>query len=607
VIFAVVANAEQPRPFQGAIVQSIGGVVSPSIVPVVTKPTIVTTEIQRPYPGAVILSIGGITIPVVTKPIIAAAEAQQSYSGFVIQARGGVVTIARLPTVTPPVTASAEQPRPYQGVTITGIGGVDSKSLIPRAVPSVIAGSESPRPQSGAVVQLSNTVITLSTVPSVTQPVIATTPAPYPPYQGAVTGAFGNIGTIHLTVTRNLLWNVYTHITVTRDLLWNVSGHLTVTRSLLWNVAYRLAVQRQLLWVVNPNADIKNVGKATAYGCNSFPDKAQAFTRVYIDQLIRGATKVFWELDRRFNDPLPYTFQLQTDESGIANADDWINVGTPVTNAYYATDPAQRLFGKQLTTYYRLKLTTSSGTYYSLPTQSIGNLTWRDWHLAREITRKEMLRLRKYTAILGYLLIAKRTGIPCDCTDPLTNELTLTFCTNCYGTGFVGGYYPPLPCVFFDVSPESSDEHIDMQGRGQVDDIIKVARYIGYPHLRVRDVFVARDTDRRYYINKVKNLAEIRGMPVITEPTIHAAPFSDVIYTFVINAQGDAQNPPIIDPATLIPRATVPIIVSAEPFRPYPGDIVIAGNKVISVAPTVSVVQPIIATTQPVQIITGYR
>lgn len=51
------------------------------------------------------------------------------------------------------------------------------------------------------------------------------------------------------------------------------------------------------------------------------------------------------------------------------------------------------------------------------------------------------------------------------------------------------------------------------------------------------DVWVSKKTDDRYYIHKIQNTAEIRGVPLIASVELRPAPFTDVIYQIAIPQQ----------------------------------------------------------------------
>ncbi len=57
------------------------------------------------------------------------------------------------------------------------------------------------------------------------------------------------------------------------------------------------------------------------------PDCENVFDMVHVSYLIRGGTRVMWELLPTFTDPQPWSFQLQVGETGVEAADDWEDVG----------------------------------------------------------------------------------------------------------------------------------------------------------------------------------------------------------------------------------------------------------------------------------------
>ena len=259
------------------------------------------------------------------------------------------------------------------------------------------------------------------------------------------------------------------------------------------------------------------------------------FDRVLVRPHIVGGTRVEWTLHPNFNEPGPYEFQLQFGRTANQAADDWENVGLPVVDTYYAVDSQQRVYGKTQWTHYRILLTTTTATYASPPQRAMGVLSFQDWRRAREVIRQELLRFRVEAGQEGYLLKRRLYGeLHTDCVDYQTQEVTADSCTICYDTGFVGGYFRPMECVWAELSRESSHNDLDAgAGRGTVNDGLRVAaRMLAIPHLFENDVWVDKDTDRRWYIHAIENLVEIRGMPIVVQAELRLAPFTDVIYQF---------------------------------------------------------------------------
>lgn len=258
------------------------------------------------------------------------------------------------------------------------------------------------------------------------------------------------------------------------------------------------------------------------------------FERLLVDYIVIGGSRVTWVLNRHFIDPAPYSFQLQFGRVGTNLADDWIDVGGPVTGTDHAFDADKRLFGKEVDAFYRVELTTNNGIYYSQPEQAQGVLGVRDWLLVREMVRKELLRHSVFTSVTGYLLKARRYGPACThCTDLYTKEISQSNCTTCYGTGFLAGYYDPIPATYADIGVGANVTNRDGQ-HGTVKQDMRKARFVGDPQLYTYDVWINKYSDERYYIREVETQAQHRGINVVFSVELKLAPYTDIIYTLPI-------------------------------------------------------------------------
>ncbi len=274
------------------------------------------------------------------------------------------------------------------------------------------------------------------------------------------------------------------------------------------------------------------------------------FNRIQVDHLVRGSTRVSWSLFYEFNDPGPYEFILQYGETGDPLADDWLNVGLPVQDSFFAVDDIRRDFGTVRTAHYRVQLTTINAVYYSKPAAVYGLLDLHDWLLAREIVRKELLR-HKLATVPGWLFKRRRSG-PLQplssrkdphlaVLDPLTGDIIRRDgpgAEETVGTEYLGGYYLPVPFSFDVVNPTFFDSVVENLGNDNPDAVNGGGRALLLPSLEYRDVFAAAGSDLRYTIGKVKVAAAWRGVPLVGDPVeLSLLPFSDIIYTIPINGQ----------------------------------------------------------------------
>lgn len=271
------------------------------------------------------------------------------------------------------------------------------------------------------------------------------------------------------------------------------------------------------------------------------------FRRVSVDHMVRGVTRVWWQLEPLFNDPGPYSFQLQFGRTGIRDAADWINVGAPVTNGYFAEDPAYREAGYDLLTHYRVILTTPTSVYVSQPANAFGELPEKDWLLAREVIRKEKLR-HKIVSVPGYLIKQMRYGTPCQrCRDPLTQELTDADCPICGGTGFEVGFHPPVPMQCWDLSPQIITEQVDGNLKGMTrDNPYVTARVIGFPALNKSDIWVNGSSDERWLVVSIQVAAAIRNVPIVYSVKLGLLPFNHPAYALEIGGEPPERAGPVL-------------------------------------------------------------
>jgi hypothetical protein len=269
------------------------------------------------------------------------------------------------------------------------------------------------------------------------------------------------------------------------------------------------------------------------------------FTRFNVDHIVIGGTRVSWELDSGFLASAvgPLEFQLQAGRTANPLADDWEAVGLTAFDTWFMIDDQKRLFGKTFWTHYRICLRTGDNqTLFSKPVSALMGLDRRDWRIFREIRRKELVNFR-FGGTEGYLLKRRTHGTKCtECRDFQSGEILDDDCDTCYGTGFVNGYYPPMPCIFAITEPMARHEERDGgQARGTINDIKTSARMLALPHMNEQDIWVARRQDRRWVIHRVQDTSEIKGVPLIAKVELRLLPTTDQIYT--INIPGQVPDP----------------------------------------------------------------
>lgn len=262
---------------------------------------------------------------------------------------------------------------------------------------------------------------------------------------------------------------------------------------------------------------------------------ADVFTKVQVYPQRPDYTMIEWELHPDFNDPGTYTYTIQFSRSGVQDGDDWVDIGTVVNashNLIQTVDTQQRSWSTVEQGFYRIKLVTGAGTYYSYVEATFGSLDRGDKLKLRELFRQQCLRFTKQVGSKGQLFRRRYWGVRASTVDPDTEEVLNPNKTEDYGTGFVGGYWPPF--TFWLEFQIGTTTKITQESIGTVNDVHEHARCLAWPLPRSNDIWVDCTSGNRYFINSVTMEVEIRGFPVVAMLDIRLAPPTDIIYSLPV-------------------------------------------------------------------------
>lgn len=240
---------------------------------------------------------------------------------------------------------------------------------------------------------------------------------------------------------------------------------------------------------------------------------------------------VQWSLAPEVRDEGEYVYTLQTGNAGVEDDDAWQEVATE-PDVCFLVDPKRRLPGAYALTHYRIRLTTGERSYFSPPLPTTGRLGYEDWRTYVAVLRAEYVRLSRKSGIRGLLHKRRISGVPCPrCRDFNTDEVRDAGCPLCLGTGWTGGYYRPVPCSWFNVSPADASIRYDLAMQGPVTNTRFEARAVASPLLISGDLWTNERNSERYRIMLVQPIVETKGVPVVYQLAIERLPFSDITYT----------------------------------------------------------------------------
>jgi len=251
----------------------------------------------------------------------------------------------------------------------------------------------------------------------------------------------------------------------------------------------------------------------------------------------------YWTLSNGFSDPNPLSWTF-TVERGYSPTGPWEALSPALGNVRFwaqSTDPVnpeQLRLNKDRILHYRIVLTTPVKTYYSDVRMPYGDVSRYDYLILREIMRQELLRMRLMSGVRCAYWSEAVYGSPCPvCRHPVSGDSLREDCDACYGTGVLPGYYGPYD-VWCSFTPEKRDTEQTDNGTVQLRSL--VVRMIGYPYSKHGDIIVDLESNKRYHIDGVETLMEVRRIGAIQQALANELPLSDPIYRLGTGVPGDS-------------------------------------------------------------------
>jgi len=247
--------------------------------------------------------------------------------------------------------------------------------------------------------------------------------------------------------------------------------------------------------------------------------------RFYLLPNFASGFTFIWTVDTVFSDIPPWTFVVE--EAKIPDGP-FVAI-SPELKTYQFQETGPRLISPDNNLYFRIKFTTGKGVYYSAVIAPHTRVDRSSFLLIREIMRKEMLQQRNMSGVVASVYIRASFGPYCDCIDPITKDIITTKCPNCFGIGRVPGYHGPYT-TWVTFEPVQKGKALQDDNTAPKQAFKTSGRLISVPELKTGDIIIDRSTDRRFYIDSVQNIMEIRRVPVVSNVALNLIPTSDSIY-----------------------------------------------------------------------------
>ena len=234
-----------------------------------------------------------------------------------------------------------------------------------------------------------------------------------------------------------------------------------------------------------------------------------------------------WSVNPSFSAPSPWTFVVQ---EATAVDGPWNDI-SPELSGVMAWKESKRWIGtKGYELFFRVRMSAGGETYFSHTSSPYGDLSRRDYLIARDVMRREVLHSRGMAGVEVVVYRVNTSGSQCSaCRDPISGMTMDSHCKVCFGTGRNPPYFGPYAMWASFSGDTNHNAGLDGTG-GNVEQKAFRVRMISAIPLRKNDVIVDLRSDKRYYVDAASVVAEMRRVPIVQEVVANEAATTDVIY-----------------------------------------------------------------------------
>ena len=251
-------------------------------------------------------------------------------------------------------------------------------------------------------------------------------------------------------------------------------------------------------------------------------------TRLTVQPSYAGGFSFAWEVAPEFIAPAPWTFRVQRGES---HGGPWEDISPALINMYTWQSDERLVVPKDPVLYFRVQLTPVSGpAVYSPVIMPYGDLGRREFLIVQEIMRKELLQMEQMAGVPIVLWTKSIFGPKCtQCGDFVLGGSCDADCSDCLGTGRTPPYHGPY-CSWGTFSTSDRKKGMQNDQTAVSEPYTVQLRMLGSPRVKKDDVIIDIRADKRYYVDRIQNLTEIRRIPVVQNVVVNEIPSSSAIY-----------------------------------------------------------------------------
>lgn len=256
------------------------------------------------------------------------------------------------------------------------------------------------------------------------------------------------------------------------------------------------------------------------------------FRRVLVENsfnvAVGSGVLIEWEIEKWLVDMGPWNFSVQCSQRPDA---DWVEVAT-AKDVNWAYDVVSKETGLEVSKYYRVVLTTAEASYTSDAVIAGNHGANYQWRIARDLIRKHHIAFYKHKGggnSSGWILRLPTFGEASANVDPNTGEVIDPNNPDDFGTGYVGGYWPPLwACL--QMNPEKMMTRLTAD-RGVINGVSTTARVLAFPRFRPKDIWVDEATDERYRVGgDIATIVALGSYVILQQIVLERLPANHVVY-----------------------------------------------------------------------------